>query len=281
MSPSPIFDTHCHLNFKRFKKSLDQVIQASRAAGIGYFVIPGTDIKSSQTAIQIAKQYDGIYASVGIHPHHVFNYIDHPDQISVDIKRLKQLSQDPTVVAIGEVGLDLHDYQHTKYPNYHTNPEFLKRQQQVLTCQLEIAIDSQLPVIIHNRQAAPQILQLLQNNWQPQLDGKCIFHCCEPNQAILDFAIQHNCYLGVDGDITYDQQKQQFITQIPDNLLLIETDSPYLLPEPLRTQRQFPNTPANLPIIIGEIAAFRHTDPENLIGQTTQNALRAFDLRSF
>lgn len=278
MSPSPIFDTHCHLNFKRFKKSLDQVIQASRAAGIGYFVVPGTDIKSSQTAIQIAKQYDGIYAAVGIHPHHVFNYIDQPNQIFTDIDRIKQLAQDPTVVAIGEIGLDLHDYQHTKYPNYHTNPDFLKLQQKVFFSQLKIAIDSQLPFIIHNREAAQQTLKLLQDNWQSQLDGKCIFHCCEPSQAILDFAIQHNCYLGVDGDITYDPQKQHFITQIPYQLLLVETDSPYLLPEPLRTQRQFPNTPANLPLIIGDVAALLNTDPQTLIDQTTQNAKRVFNI---
>jgi Tat protein secretion system quality control protein TatD with DNase activity len=127
------FDTHCHLNFSRFKKNLDEVVQNATKAGVESIVIPGTDIKTSQKAVEIAQKYAqngrDIWAAVGIHPHHVFEKKDD----SHELDDLEKLLKEDRVVAIGEIGLDRHEYEQTKYEDYHVDETFIEAQKQLFS----------------------------------------------------------------------------------------------------------------------------------------------------
>src|SRR3989338_4125885 len=165
-----MFDTHCHLNFKAFEGKVDRVIDRARKAGVNYFVIPGTDVDTSQKAIEIAEKFPNVYAAVGIHPHHMYQYQKernrHPEfisgsdskkqmlnQVQHDIKTIEQFISHPKVVAVGEGGLDRHYYQKTKYSNYHVDEEFVKLQKELFLEQLKLAYKYKKALIIHNREA--------------------------------------------------------------------------------------------------------------------------------
>ena len=275
-----MFDTHCHLNFKRFKKNTDEVIKASQQAGVRYFVVPGTDIKTSKKAVDIAKRYKDIYAAVGIHPHHVYRLRSkgQEDDIEPLIKRLEGLLANPEVVAIGEVGVDTHIYAETVYKTYRVDNVFIKLQEEILRKQIKLAIQYNKSLILHNREAADNLISVLNKSWDRPLAFRTVFHCCEPDEKLLEFAKQNNIFIGVDGDITYNKEKQAFIKEVPLNLLVLETDSPFILPEPLRSQRAYPNTPANLGIIAKYVAEVKNKDINYIIKQTTKNGLRLFSL---
>lgn len=272
-----MFDTHCHLNFSRFKKNVDEVIISAQEKGIKLIVIPGTDLETSEKAISIAQTYIGLYAAVGIHPHHTFEMNQIAD-INQELKNIELLLDKEKVVAIGEVGLDKHIYTETKYVDYQIDDTFMNIQQDILIKQINLALTYNKSLILHNREAADDLLSLLHNHWDKKLEGKTVFHCCEPNTKLLEFAKQHSVYIGVDGDITYNQTKQEFIHQIPLNLLVLETDSPFLLPEPLRSQKLYPNTPANIPLIATFISSLLKKDVSEIVNRTTQNASHLFRL---
>ncbi len=277
-----MFDTHCHLNFSAFKKNLGEVIQNAKKEGVNYFVIPGTDFESSKHAIEIAEQYEGIYAAVGIHPHHIFQIRsvlskDGPSQIS----QIEALISRKKVVAVGEIGLDRHMYKKTKYQDYQINEGFIELQKEFLKKQIGLAIKYKKNIILHNREAKNEILKIVgEPAVAKALAGKAVFHCCEPDQELLDFAIQHTIFIGVDGDVTYNQKKQEFVKKIPLELLVLETDSPFLLPEPFRTQRQFPNEPKNISVIANFISRIKQISAEQLNKITTENAKKLFQINS-
>jgi TatD DNase family protein len=272
-----MFDTHCHLNFEAFSTQLEDILNKAHNVGVSHIVIPGTDLLSSQKAISIAEQYTNTYAAVGIHPHHVFEQFTR-NSSNNSISDLEILINSPQVVAIGEVGLDRHIYKKTKYEDYHTSDEFVSLQKEILIHQIKLAIKYNKSLIIHNREATEDLLPLLSTYWDTELEGRTVLHCCEPREDILDFAIQQNIFLGVDGDITYDKNKQTFITKIPLELLVVETDSPFLTPEPYRSQKVRPNTPAFLPEIISCIAGFVNHSKEDIQKVTFNNACRLFQI---
>jgi len=274
-----MFDTHCHLNFSRFKKNVEEVIKNAHAAGVKYITIPGTDIESSQKAVEIAEKYEGIYAAVGIHPHHVYEMTGHLNDIyHLSIAELEELISHPKVVAVGEIGLDKHLYKKTKYEEYNVSDEFFNLQKELFVQQLQLANKHHKSVILHNREALDDFLELLTTNWDPHFEGRMVFHCCEPKKELLDFAKKHNIFLGVDGDITYEKEKQEFIKEVPLSQLVIETDSPFLLPEPMRSRREFPNEPKHIPFIISYIADILGKTDQEIQQITFQNSRRLFKI---
>jgi TatD DNase family protein len=296
-----LFDTHAHVNFKRFSGREDEVINEANNAGITYIVIPGTDIKSSKKAIKLAQRYAlrdarfaNVYAAVGIHPHHVFSYIQtqnspnplrrlHKDLMTIE-EMLNQVQQDrigKIVVAVGEVGLDKHAYKRTKYLNYRANDQLLKLQKKAFIAQLHLAVKHHKSLIIHNREAAEELLEVLNDNWDQNLAGRTVLHCCEPNEQLLQFAKEKHIFIGVDGDAMYDKEKQEFIKKVPLDILVLETDSPYLLPEPLKSQKAYPNEPKNLPIIAAFIAQLKDVTAPDLGKITTANAGKLFEVQTY
>ena len=274
-----MFDTHCHLNFKRFKKNLDQVIARAVEVGVKNIVIPGTDVTSSKKAIEIVEKHEGFYAAVGIHPHHAFKLITN-DELSItnEITEIETLLTHPKVVSIGEVGMDRHEYQETKYQEYAVDDRFIDMQMDLLKLQIRLAVTHKKSLILHNREAQQDLLPVLEKNWDSQLEGRAVFHCCEPDLELLGFAKKHKIFIGVDGDITYDKAKQDFIKQVPLGMLVVETDSPFILPEPLLSEKKYPNEPANIQFIVREVASLKGETVEKIKEVTTENGKRLFTI---
>lgn len=273
-----MFDTHCHLNFKRFEDNLTQVITDANTAGVSHIVVPGTDVATSQKAVEIAEKYETIYAAVGIHPHHVFEHIAKRETLNVkrEIEVLETLLTHEKVVAMGEIGMDWHSYGKTRHENYAVSDEFVRVQKLFLEEQIKLAITHKKSIIFHNREAKEDILPIVSKLWDERLRGRSVFHCCEPDEDLLTFANEHKMYLGVDGDITYSPAKQEFIKKVPLEMLVLETDAPFLLPEPLRSEKKFPNEPKNIPLIAEFIARLLHISTEKLGTITTENAKNLF-----
>lgn len=275
-----MFDTHCHLNFSRFKKNVDEVIQNAHAVGVTHIVIPGTDAESSKKGIGIAEKYDNIYAAIGIHPHHVFEINQSENRYDDMYHRseLEKLINHPKVVAVGEIGLDYHVYKETKYESYNVTDDFKNVQKELFEMQFRLGVTNQKSIILHNREAVEDILKLVSMNWDTQLEYRMVFHCCEPKKEILEFCRNHHIFMGVDGDITYEKAKQEFIKEIPLDMLVVETDSPFLLPEPMRSRKEFPNEPKHIPFIISFIADILGKSEGELQKITTENSKRLFSL---
>lgn len=279
-----LFDTHCHLNFKAFSGGEGKIIARAAAVGVSRIVVPGTDIVTSEKAIEIAAAHPGVWAAVGIHPHHVTGYTQLPGAdgaITSDLAKIGALASHERVVAIGEIGLDRHSYRESRYgPDIHISDENVQLQERILRAQLEIAIKYNLPVILHNREAQDDILRVL-SDYTSWLRGRAVFHCCEAQKSLLDFALAHDLFIGIDGDVTYESQKKDFVKSVPLDRVLLETDAPYLLPEPLRTAKKYPNLPANIPLIAAEVARLKGESIENVAKKTTENAMRLFIEDSF
>lgn len=255
-------DTHSHIQFKTFDNDRDEIIQNSLKAGVEAIVAVGTDLSSSKRAVEVAEKYRSVYSSVGIHPHHVFSYQLSAFSFQPEMKEIEILIKKQKVIAIGETGLDAHPYPSTKYPNYKVTEDFIKLQEKVFIEQIKLALQYQKTLIIHNRGMADRLIEILKQHWDPFLSGRSVFHCCEPDKKLLDFAKKYQVFIGVDGDVTYNRDKQSFVQQVPLELLVLETDSPFFVPEPLKSQGITKNTPQN----ITHISSFL----DNFIGQNVQ-----------
>lgn len=287
-----LFDTHCHLNFEAFDGRVDEVIQNAKAVGVNQIVIPGTDLPTSKKAIEIAEKYEGVYVAVGIHPHHVFEIYSEslkpffstatPQRgplaiVSKKVSSLSSLIAHPKVVAIGEVGIDRHIYQKTKYPDYKIAEEFVELQKFFLIEQIKLASKYKKSLILHNREAKKDIIEVLTNHQSLVTSHSSVFHCCEPDPELLEFAKQHKMFIGVDGDITYYKEKQEWIKTVPLEMLVLETDSPFLNPEPNRSKEGgTKNEPKNIKIIAEFVAKLKKISVDEVAKQTTENARRLF-----
>jgi len=275
-----MFDTHCHLNFKAYEGKVDEVIKRANNVDIGHILVPGTDIETSIKAVEIAGQHDGVYAAVGIHPHHVSTVKSEKLRVSNEknsqFSELKKLLGNKKVLAIGEVGLDYFIYTKTKYGLCCVDEKTKGIQKGLFEAMIRLALEYDKSLILHNREAKDDFLKMIKDNWDEKLRGRTVFHCCEPDRELLDFAIEHNIFLGFDGDITYRIEKQEFVKKVPLELIVLETDSPYLVPEPLRSQKIFPNEPKNIVLIADFISRLTNTSINRLIRVAMENSKRLF-----
>ena len=283
-----MFDTHCHLNFSAFAGILEKVIAEAKKNDVEKIVVPGTDVETSKKAVAIAQKYEGIYAAVGIHPHHVKEIQNAKLKIDKLIEEIENLLKEEKVVAVGEIGLDRYIYKKTRYENYQIDEEFITLQKEVFLTQLKLAKKYKKAVIIHNRKAKNDLLEIL-NTCYLLLNTPMVFHCCEPDLDLLNFAKKHHIYIGVDGDVTYDQKKQEFVKKIPLSLLVLETDSPFLTPriehlrgETKKTKTVFNkdslhiNAPKNLVLIAQKVAEIKGEKVEKIMEVTKKNGKRLF-----
>jgi TatD DNase family protein len=270
-----LFDTHCHLNFKTFDNQHEAVVKRAQAAGVNEIVIPGTNYETSLKAVEIANAFENVYAAAAIHPHHIFEMIEKKDEIDQKkaLNEIESLLTDPKVVAVGEVGLDRHMYKKTKYRDYKVEEEFVNTQKRFLEEQIVLAAKYKKSLILHNREAKNDFLGLLAGCWDKDLEYKTVFHCCEPDLELLEFALAHKVFIGVDGDVVYTPDKQEFIKKVPLDMLVLETDSPFLSPD-----RKFPNEPKNIAFIAKIIANIKSKTKEDIAKATTSNARRLFSI---
>ena len=181
-------------------------------------------------------------------------------------------------MAVGEVGMDRHTYKDTKYEEYTIDEKFIEIQRDLLRLQIQLAVKHKKSLIVHNREAKADLLPIVQDNWNEHLRHHAVFHCCEADIELLEFAKKHDMFIGVDGDVTYDKKKQDFIKEVPLEMLVVETDSPYILPEPLLSQKKYPNEPANVRYVVKMVAQIKNIAFDEVIKITTENGKNLFQL---
>lgn len=271
-----LFDTHCHLNFKTFDNQHEDVVKRADDAGVKYIVVPGTSYESSKKAIDIARGFERVYAAVAIHPHHIFEIVENrndPDGIKTNLDKIESLLDNPKVVAVGEAGIDRHMYRKTKYRDYKVEEEFISLQKTFLREQVKLAVKYGKSLILHNREAKKEFIELIAEYWDSKLEYRTVFHCCEPEPELLEFARAHKLFIGVDGDVAYTPEKQEFIRNVPLDILVLETDSPFLSPD-----RKFPNEPKNITIIARHVADIKGLTVNEVSKKTTENAKKLFKI---
>lgn len=253
-----MIDTHVHFNGKDLgdRTVLSGVLERAKFAGVERFIVVGYDLASSERAVTLAENDDRMWATVGIHPHDAAN---HSPETEV---RLRELAAHPRTVAIGEIGLD-----------FYRDLSPRDAQETAFRAQIRLARETALPIVIHCRDAYPETLAILES----EADGVgVILHCFAGDTSDAERAFRHGWYLGIGGTITYKKNDalRAIVRSAPQNLLLLETDAPYLSPEPFRGK--FPNEPARVALVAQRIAGIRAEAKESVVAYTTRNALRCF-----
>ncbi|MEA3309154.1 MAG: TatD family hydrolase [Chloroflexota bacterium] len=268
-----VIDTHVHLQFEAYATDLPEVLARAAEIGCSAAIIPGTTLADSRAAVELAQTHAGgpceLYAAVGIHP-------TNGHQLNGDtLAELRQLAQEPRVVAIGEIGLD---YYWPSKTNRRWQCATPAEQRRAFELQLKLAAEFGLPVIVHDREAHVETLQIL-SSWVASGAGRTgTLHAYAGGREYLADALALGFYLGMDGPVTFRKSAElHAVAQaVPLERLLLETDGPYLTPHPYRGQR---NEPAYLRYIAARIAELRGTTPEQIMAATTANARRLFGLR--
>ncbi|MGI6699830.1 MAG: TatD family hydrolase [Christensenellales bacterium] len=253
-----LFDSHCHLNDQRFQGDIDKIIAHMHLNGVERCLCPGSNVTDSKVAIKLAGQYSEIFASVGIHPHDAENSDDD------SFAQIEALLSSPKVVALGEMGLD-----------YYYDADYKEKQIYVLEKQFEIAGRCKMPVILHVRDAHQDMLDILKS-WQNYLFGG-IIHCFSSSAEVAKEYVKLGFYVSFAGPLTYKNARKlvEAAKLVPDDRLLIETDSPYLSPEPVRGTR---NEPANVRFICQKLAEYRNQPVEQVAELTYANACKVYGL---
>ena len=253
-----IFDTHAHYDDDAFDEDREDLIKAILESDIKRIVNVGANLKTSRNSIDLANKYDLFYAAVGVHP----DDCDEVDDAGID--KLREMSREKKVVAIGEIGLDY--YWHKDNPDIQKNA--FKRQ-------IELAQELSLPIIIHSREAARDTMDILAETNAGVNSG--VVHCFSYSPEIALEAIKLGFYVGVGGVVTFKNAKKlkETVERIPLEKIVLETDCPYLAPVPFRAKR---NSSLYLEYVVEEIAMLKQTDPETVKEITYKNALDMYRL---
>ena len=250
------FDTHAHYNDEKFEEDRDIIINQIKENNIKYVTVVGYNIESSIKAIEIANKYDNIYATVGISPNDL--------ESEIDLEKIESLAQDKKVVAIGEIGLD-----------YYWNKENKDLQKDIFVKQIEIANKMELPISIHTREALYDTLDILKNRIKVKNTG--IFHCCPLNIELIKEAVKLGFYISFSGNVTFKNSKNanKCIEAVPIDKLLIETDSPYMTPEPYRGKR---NNSIYVKLVAQKIAEVRNMELTDIAKITLENGKKVYKI---
>lgn len=250
-----LVDTHCHLDFDAFDADRDAVVERALAASVARIVVPGIDLVTSRRAVALAEQYPGVYAAVGVHPNSADKYS--PQSLS----EFRMLAAHPKVVGIGEIGIDF----------------FWKKfspldQADVFRQQIELANEVGKPIIVHDREAHEAVMAVLRET-PPQAGA--VLHAFSGDGDMAEEALTLGFYLGVDGPLTYKKSDalRALFTGLPLERILIETDAPYLTPQPQRGKR---NEPAYARYVAETLALTRAQTLETVAEVTTRNAASLF-----
>lgn len=252
-----IWDTHAHLDDPRYEEGVDEVVARAQAAGVERITNIGCDLPSSRRSVEIAQSHDNIYAAVGIHPQ------DIPGVSEADYEELKALARTPKVIGWGEIGLD---YYRELPPRDEQKKAFIR--------QIELADQCRLPIIIHSRDAHQDVLDIVKK-YPPQYGG--VFHCYSGSWEMAKVLLNLGFYLSFAGPLTFKNNRQtvEVAAHVPTDRFLVETDSPYLTPEPRRGKR---NEPAYVAEVVKRIAELKGLSAEETAELAWKNGERLFRL---
>ena len=247
------FDSHSHYNDEKFDEDREQILEEIYKAGVTKVIVAGYDINSSKKAVDLSKKYKYIYAICGISPNDI---AETENEIKQQIEQIEKIAQSTKIVGIGEIGLD-----------YYWNKENKELQKKAFINQIKLADKMDLPIIIHSREAVMDTIQILKEN-TPKRKG--VFHCCPLNIELVKEGLKLGFYISLAGPITFKNSKNadEIIQMIPIEKMLIETDSPYLAPEPNRGTR---NDSRNLKYLVEKIAQVKQREPEEIARITYNN----------
>lgn len=253
-----LIDSHCHLDMQDFSEDFDGVLERAAANDVNRMVTVGIDYDSSDHALTLARRHDCIYAAVGCHPHHA-------ETGEEELTRLAELAADPEVIAWGEIGLDFY---RRRAPEEVQLASFAR--------QLEMAEDLKLPVIIHDRDAHEETLNMLRRMGKGERKG--VIHCFSGDPDLAEAFIGLGYYVSIPGTVTYKGASTVRAVAAAVSLehLLVETDAPFLAPVPVRGKR---NEPGFVAYTAKEIARVKGTDLEEVALRTSENAEILFGLR--
>ncbi len=259
-------DTHVHLNLRDFARDRDEVIARARSAGIELLVNVGFSLTTSRESVRLAEAHDFIYASVGVHPHEASTLTD------ALLSKLRSLAEHPRVVALGETGLD-----------YYRDLSRREDQRNAFRAQIRLARDVGLPLIIHNRDALDDVLTIMDEEDAGSVGG--VMHCFPGDAAYAREVVARGFHVGIGGPVTYSRKGRllDVAREVPVTRLLLETDAPWLTPEPHRGRaRKHGQRPRNEPAYVADvaetIATIRGVDVADLARATTGNAMRLFSI---
>ena len=255
-----IFETHAHYDDESFDEDREQLLCSLPEQGIGRVINVGASIETTKTTLALAAKYDFIYAAVGVHPSDI-------DGLNEETYAwLKQQAALPKTVAIGEIGLDYY---------WDKEPEVQKAQRYWFKRQLELARETKLPVIIHSRDAAADTMEVMREAHAEEIPG--VIHCYSYSKEMAQEFIRMGYYIGVGGVVTFKNAKKlkETVESIPLDRILLETDCPYMAPEPYRGTR---NDSSNIPYVIAKIAELKGITAEEVEHVTEQNARKLFSL---
>ncbi|MGH2582190.1 MAG: TatD family hydrolase [Anaerolineales bacterium] len=260
-----MIDTHCHLDFESFDADRPRVVERALEAGVGMIVNPSIDLENATKVIVLAEEFESVYATVGVHPNSSIHWNEDSG------KAIKDLSKNPKVVAIGEIGLD---YFRERAPH--------ELQKEVVRAQLKLAAELELPVIIHNREAEQDVIEILMD-WcedlvragSPLAERPGVLHSFSGSREMADRAVDANFMIGFTGPITFKNAEgaREIAAAVPIENIFIETDSPFLTPHPFRGER---NEPARVKLIAEKIAEVKQIPFETVGAATTENAQHLF-----
>lgn len=259
------FDSHSHYNDEKFEEDLEEIIKSTYDEGVTKFVCAGYDLNSSRKSLEISKQYDFIYSICGISPNDVPEKLE---DVEGQLKLLEELIvsniQSKKLVAIGEIGLD-----------YYWNKENKEIQKEMFIRQIELANKYNLPIVIHTREAVDDTIDILKNVCNATEKG--VFHCCPLNRELVKQGLNLGFYISFAGPITFKNSKnaEEIVGMVPLDKILIETDSPYLAPEPVRGTR---NNSINVKYIAKKIAEIKGIELEIVALETYNNAKKIFKI---
>ena len=257
------FDSHSHYNDEKFNEDREQIIEDTYNDGITKFVCAGYDIKSSMLSLELMKKYEFIYSICGISPNDIPQSEQQLWKDIAEISKIVKKNNSKKLVAIGEIGLD-----------YYWNKENKELQKQAFIKQIELANELELPIVIHSRDASIDTIDIIKNNIVKKAG---IFHCCQLNQEMIRQALELGYYISFAGSITFKNSKNapDVIKKVPLDRILIETDSPYLTPEPNRGKR---NDCRNVKYIAQKIADIKEITVEEVAKKTYDNAMKIFNI---
>jgi len=253
-----LFDSHAHYNDEKFLEDREEVIESAYKDGINQIINAGYSLESSKEAIEIAKKHEFMYATVGVSPN------DIEDLKENYLEEIEKLAENKKVVAIGEIGLD-----------YYWNKENKVEQQKIFIEQIELANKLNLPIVIHTREAVMDTIDILKN--KIECKNKGVFHCCPLNIELVKEVLKLGFYISFAGPVTFKNSKnaEEVVKFVPLERILIETDSPYLSPEPVRGKR---NDSRNIKYIAEKIADIKGLEIETVAKQTYENTKTIFKI---
>ena len=254
-----LFDTHTHLDDERFNEDRDELIKRIHAEGVSYILNAAADPGNLEQVVELSGDYDFIYSSVGVHPHNA-SEVD-----EAVIEKMRQLAKSPKVVAVGEIGLDFY---------YDTSPRDV--QKYWFARQINLAKELSLPIIVHDRDAHEETMNIIKAEKARDVGG--VFHCYSGSVEMARAVLNNNFYISVGGVITFKNAKKaiEVVKYVPLDRLLIETDCPYLTPEPFRGKR---NDPGLVRLVAQKLAEIKGITFEEAAMATLENGKRLFRIK--